>query len=75
VTVTLEPPADVPSGRYESRLESRALADGKPIDGEDKLLTVEIAAPVSLAGTVGLLGAILGVVGGLVVFGIKLTRR
>ena len=75
VTVTLEPPPDVPSGRYEARLESRALADGRPVDGEDKLLTVEIAAPVSLAGTVGLLGAILALVGGLVVFGVKLTRR
>jgi hypothetical protein len=75
VTLTLEPPADVPPGRYEGRLESRALADGKPVDGEDKLLTVEITAPVSLAGTVGLLSGILAVVGGLVVFGVKLTRR
>ncbi len=75
VTVTLEPPADVPAGRYESRLESRALADGKPVDGEDKLLTVEVTSPVSLAGTVSLLGLILATVGGLVVFGVKLTRR
>jgi hypothetical protein len=75
VMVTLEPPADVPPGRYEGRLESRALADGRPVDGEDKLLTVEVVAPVHLAGTVGLLGGILAVVGGLVVLGVKLTRR
>jgi len=75
ITVTLVPPADVPAGRYEARLESHALADGKPIDGEDKLLTVEVAPPVNLGGTVALLGGILAVVGGLVVFGVKLTRR
>lgn len=75
VTVTLEPPATVPAGRYESRLESRALSDGRPIDGDDKLLTVEVSAPVSLAGTASLLTLIVGIIGGLVVFGIRLTRR
>jgi hypothetical protein len=75
VTVTLEPPAGVVAGRYEGRLEARALSDGRPIDGEDKLLTVEVTAPVSVAGTVSLLALVVGAIGGLVVFGVRLTRR
>lgn len=75
MNVTLTPPADVPAGRYEARLETHALADGKPIDGEDKLLTVEVTSAAGLTGTVLLLTSIVAVVGGLVVFGVKLTRR
>lgn len=74
-TITLTPPPDVASGRYEARLESRALSEGKPVDGDDKQVTVEITTPVNLAGTAALLLLILGAVGGLVVFGIRLTRR
>ena len=51
VTITLEPDGDVTPGRYESRIRTQALSDSQPIEGEDKLLTVEISPPVNLLGT------------------------
>jgi CheY-like chemotaxis protein len=75
LTLTLTPPPDVAPGRYETRIESQALADGKPVDGDDKVVTIEIAAPVNLFGTALLIVLILAAIGGLVAFGIKLTRR
>ena len=45
------------------------------VEGEDKLLTVEVSAPIHLFGTSALLLLILGLVGGLVFFGIRLNRQ
>ncbi|MFN7941055.1 MAG: NEW3 domain-containing protein [Thermoanaerobaculia bacterium] len=75
LTLTLTPPADVAPGRYETRIESQALADGKPVDGDDKVVTIEISAPVNLFGTALLIVLILAAIGGLVAFGIRLTKR
>ena len=75
VTLTFTPPHDVSVGRYEIRLRSSALSDNHPVNAEDKTATVEIAAGANVIGTALLVLLILGLVGGMVVFGIKLTRR
>ena len=75
VTITLVPDTEVSPGRYEARVRTEALSDSQPIEGEDKLLTVEVAAPVNLFGSGALVLLILGLVGGLVAFGIRLNRQ
>jgi uncharacterized membrane protein len=75
VDLTFTPPHDVSVGRYEIRLRSSALSDNHPVNAEDKTATVEIATGANVPGTVLLILLIVGLVGGIVFFGIKLTRR
>ena len=75
VDLTFTPSRDVSVGRYEIRLRTSALSDNHPVNAEDKTATVEIAAGANIPGTVLVVLLILGLVGGIVVFGIKLTRR
>jgi hypothetical protein len=75
VTVTVTPPAEISVGRYEFRLRTSGLSDNQPVNAEDKTVTAEVAAEAGGWGTILLVLAILGVVGGLVVFSIRLSRR
>jgi len=75
ITLTFTPPHDVPVGRYEVRLRSSALTDTRPVNAEDKTATVEISAGTNVLGTAVLVLLIVGVIAGIVVFGVRLTRR
>jgi len=75
LTITVTPPAEIAVGRYEFRLRTSALSDNQPVNAEDKTVTVEVAAEAGVIGTILLVLAILGLVGGLVVFSIRLSRR
>ena len=75
IKLYLTPPKDVSVGRYETRMRSTALSDSQPVNAEDKTFTVQIAAQASVLGTSLILFLIIGLVGGLVYFGIKLSRK
>jgi uncharacterized membrane protein len=75
VELTFTPPANVAVGRYEIRVRTSGLSDNRPINAEDKTVTVEIAAGTNILGTALVVLLILGLVGGLVVFGIRLSRK
>ncbi|MGB2867376.1 MAG: NEW3 domain-containing protein [Bacteroidota bacterium] len=75
ITVTAVPPPGIAVGRYELRLRTSGLSDNKPVNAEDKTVTVEIQAEASVIGTILLVLTILGLVSGLVVFGVKLSKR
>jgi len=75
VKLYLTPPSDVSVGRYETRMRSTGLSDSQPINAEDKTFTVQVAAQTSVIGTALILLLIIGLVGGLVFFGIKLSRK
>lgn len=69
------PPADIAPGRYEIRLKSSSFSDNQPVNGEDKIITVEIVSEANILGTAIVVLLILGVIGGIVYFGIKLSRK
>ena len=75
VRVTLTPPTDITVGRYETRMRSTSLSDNQPVNAENKSFTVEITAEASFFGTAIILFLILGLVSGLVYFGVKLSRK
>ncbi len=75
VKMYLTPPADISVGRYETRLRSTSLSDNQPVNAEDKTFTVQIAAQANVFGTAFILLLIIGLVSGLVYFGIKLSRK
>lgn len=75
IKIYLTPPEGISVGRYEARLRSTALSDNQPVNAEDKTFTVQVAAEANVLGTSLLLLVIIGLVGGLVFFGIKLSRK
>lgn len=75
IRVHLAPPKSISPGRYETRLRTSALSDNEPVNAEDKSVTVEVLAETNIVGTTLLALLILGLVGGMVVFGIKLSKK
>jgi uncharacterized membrane protein len=73
--LTLVPPEEVAEGKYDIRLRITGLSDNQPIASEDKTFTVEVRAGSNIAGTMIILLLLVGVVGGVVVFAIRLSRR
>ncbi len=73
--INIIPAKDAAAGRYEVRVSTTSLSDEQPISGEDKTINVEIKAETNLLGMIIIILLILGLVGGMVVFGIRLSRR
>jgi uncharacterized membrane protein len=75
VSILFQPPADIAPGKYNIRIRTSAVSNGEPIAGEDKTVTVEVQGRANLVGTTLILIVLIGVVLGIVVFGIKLSRK
>lgn len=69
------PPADVAVGKYEVRLRTSGQSNNQPITGEDKTVTIEIKPETNILGTVLIVLLVIGLIGGIVIYGIKLSRR
>jgi uncharacterized membrane protein len=75
VTLRFLPPADVAVGDYEPKIKTECTADNRKVESEDKIVRVHIASKMNVLGLVLLVVLLLGLIIGIVVFGIKLTRR
>ncbi len=73
--IVVHPPAGISPGRYEIRLRTSGLSDNQPVNAEDKTMTIEVQGGSNMFMTVILIIVILGLVTGIVVFGIRLSRR
>lgn len=69
------PPEDIAPGKYEVRIKTTSLSDNQIIRSDDKIITIEIKEETSLLGTLFLMMIIASIIVGIVVFGIKLTRK
>jgi uncharacterized membrane protein len=75
VRLSFQPPPDVAVGKYEVRLRTTGMSNNQPVPAEDKTVTVEIKPGTNILGTALLILFVLALVGGMVVFGIRLSRR
>jgi len=75
VKLRMVPPTDVPVGDYEVRLKTESYAYNRQVPSEDKIYRVSVKAQANIWGTTALIGGLLVLVLGLVIFGVKLTRR
>ncbi len=75
VTLRFTPPGDIGVGRYDARVRSTALSDNEPVVGEDKTVVMEVVAETNIFGTIAIVLLIVGLIAGMVVFGIKLSKR
>ena len=75
VQIFIVPPKDGGVGAQEVKIKTEALADNRRVETEDRTVRIQVNAKTSVFGTVALLLALIGIIAGLVRFGIKLSRR
>jgi uncharacterized membrane protein len=75
VKLKIYPPKDISAGRYEIRIRTTSLSDNEPVTGEDKTITIEVQTEADIFGTIIIVLLILGVISGIVFFGIKLSKK
>ena len=75
VKLRIVPPSDVMVGDYEVRIKTESYAYNRRVPSEDKIYRVSIKAQTNVWGTAALVGGLLLIVIGIVIFGVKLTRR
>lgn len=75
VSLKIVPPPDAGVGDYEVRLKTESFADNRRIQSEDKVYRVSVKAKTNLFSTLALVGGLILVVIGIVVFGVRLARR
>ena len=75
VKLTFEPPADATEGEHILKVKVEAKTRNRIIEADDKEVTVEIKAKPDIWGRLILVVLLIGIVLGIVIFGIKLSRR
>lgn len=75
VNLNFNPPVDVSVGDYEPRIRTECVADNRRVESEDKIVRIHISAKTNVFGITVLVVLLIGLLVGIVVFGIKLTRR
>jgi hypothetical protein len=75
VAVTITPPSEVGVGDYEATIKTESLASNRRVESEDKKIRIHIAARTNLWGTGALVILLVGLLIGVVVFGVRLSRR
>jgi uncharacterized membrane protein len=75
VTMRAVPPPGVSVGDYEIRIKTESYAYNRRVPSEDKIYRVSVKPSANVWATVSLIALLLAVVGTVVVFGVKLTRR
>ncbi len=75
VKIKFLPPDGVSVGDYEPKIRTDALADNRRVESEDKIVRIHISSKANVVGIGALVLLLIGLLVGIVVFGIKLTRR
>lgn len=75
VRIEFIPPEDVSIGDYEPKIRTECVASNRRVESEDKIIRIHIASKTNILGITALIVLLIGLLVGIVVFGIKLTRR
>ena len=75
VQLTFIPPDDVGVGDYEVQIQTQAMADNRPVETQDKTVRIHVTARTNLLLSSMLILGVIGLVVGVVWYGVKLTRR
>ena len=75
VTLTFTPPSDVGVGKYDIRVRATSRSDNQPLEAEPRTVSIQVNPKANIFGTAFIVLAIIGLVVGIVVFGIRLARR
>ena len=62
-------------GAQEVKIKTEAMADNRKVETEDKTVRIQVSAATSVLGTTLLILALLGLIGGIIWFGMKLSKK
>jgi uncharacterized membrane protein len=62
-------------GDYEVTLKTESFASNRKVDSDDKKIRVHVSSNTSVLGTAILVILLVGILVGIVVFGVRLSRR
>ena len=75
IKIHLKPGAEVGVGEYEAQIEARGQSGSEVVEALEKRLKIRISAETHIATTLVLVLALVGLIGTIVIFGVKLSRR
>ena len=75
IAMKIFPATDVQIGDYEVRIKTESFVDSRRVQSEDKIYRVSVKSKMNLFGTGALIGGLLLVLAGIVVFSMKMARR
>jgi len=75
VTIRIIPSKDGGVGAQEVKIKTEAMADNRKVETEDKTVRIQVNASTSVLGTILLILALLGLVCGIIWFGMKLSKK
>ena len=75
VAIDFIPSEDTSVGDFEPKIRTECIADNRRVESEDKIVRIHISAKANVLGITLLVIFLVGLLVGIVVFGIKLTRR
>jgi uncharacterized membrane protein len=75
VAVSLSPPPEISVGDYEATIKTESYASNKKVESEDKKVRLHVTAGTNMFGTALLVLLLVGVMSGVVVFGIRLSKK
>ena len=75
VHIRVVPPKDGGIGAQEVKIKTEAMADNRKVETEDKTVRIQVHAENSIWGTIGLIIILVGLIVGIVIFGMKLSKR
>ncbi|MFC1732579.1 NEW3 domain-containing protein [candidate division KSB1 bacterium] len=75
VRLTFEPPSDVGIGSQEIRVRTEAMANNRSVESDDKTVRIQVQSQTPVFWTTLLILVLVGMIIGIVLFGIKITRR
>jgi hypothetical protein len=75
IRLNILPPADVSVGAQEVKIKTQASANNRTVETEDKTVRIQVEARTPVFGTILLILLLIGVLAGIVVFGIRMSKR
>jgi len=75
INLKFTPPEDIAVGKYEVRIKTSALSNSRPIAAGDKIVTIEIRPETNIFGTAIIVMFIIIIVGGIIFYGVRLSKR
>jgi hypothetical protein len=75
IEIHLQPGTDVGVGEYVATIKAQGQSGGEVIEAIERGLTIKISAKANIIATLLLVGGLVILIVGIVVFGVKLSRR
>jgi hypothetical protein len=75
ISLTILPEKDVNIGDYEATIKTESYASNRKVESDDKKIRIHVASNSNIFGNIFLILLLVGVLSGIVIFGVKLSKK